>query len=171
MTSRTSLGIVLLGALSPTCAPPAATAVDRARDLMAVWESGDTKPLDTLLADSAVYDDYPNHTAYHGPAEIAAYVTHVHGWARDIRFRITGLQGTDSTAAVEWVMNAVQDRPIGHRVPVATNRPVELHGVTLVKTRNGRIVRAADYIDVLSFVLQLGGRVELPGGTVLGGTE
>ncbi|MBM4093897.1 MAG: hypothetical protein FJ276_31500 [Planctomycetes bacterium] len=64
-------------------------------------------------------------------------------------------------------MRGVQDRPIPGRVPVATNRPFELKGVTVVELRDGRIARAADYIDVLGFVVQLGSRIELPGGVVI----
>jgi len=158
---------VLLVVCAAACAPRHPAAVDLAAELMAVWESGQTQALDTLLSDSVVYDDFPNSTAYHGIAEVRQYVEHVHGWARDIRFRLSRIEGTDTSAVAEWVMNAVQDRPIGRRVPVATMRPVEIHGVTLVSARGGRIVRAADYLDALGFVLQLGSRVELPGGTVL----
>jgi len=147
---------VLLVVCAAACAPRHPAAVDLAAELMAVWESGQTQD-----------DDFPNSTAYHGIAEVRQYVEHVHGWARDIRFRLSRIEGTDTSAVAEWVMNAVQDRPIGKRVPVATMRPVEIHGVTLVSARGGRIVRAADYLDALGFVLQLGSRVELPGGTVL----
>jgi hypothetical protein len=37
----------------------------------------------------------------------------------------------------------------------------------VVELRDGRIARAADYIDVLGFVVQLVGRVELPGGVAI----
>jgi hypothetical protein len=68
-------------------------------------------------------------------------------------------------------MRGVQDRPIAGRVPVATGRSFAIRGATLIEMKDGRIRRAADYIDVLGFVLQLGARVELPGGVVLGGNE
>lgn len=152
-------------------APPRPDAPHKARELLAVWQSGDTAPIDTLFADSAVYDDLPNNVQYRGSTEIAGYVAHVHGWARDVRFDILAVHGDHTFAVVEWVMHAVQDRPIGRRVPVATNRAIELHGATLVEVRDGRITRAADYLDALGFVIQLGATVTLPGGTILGGSH
>jgi ketosteroid isomerase-like protein len=143
-------------------------AQQRARELMAVWETGDTQPLDTMLADSAVYDDYPNGEQYRGTASIAEYVAHVHSWASNIRFDLTRVAGGPSTAVVERVMHGVQDRPIGTRVAIGTNRTIELRKATIVEVRNGRITRAADYMDVLGFVLQLGAGVDLPGGAHLG---
>jgi hypothetical protein len=44
---------------------------------------------------------------------------------------------------------------------------VVLNGVTIIEMDGGRIRRAADYIDVLPLVLQLGGKAELPGGVVM----
>lgn len=166
-------GFLTLALLAPLgCAAPSRPdAPQRARELMAVWQSGDTTALDTLLADSATYDDFPNATRYHGRTEIGAYVAHVHSWASDVRIDIARVQGSRSFAVVEWVMHAVQDRPIGRRVPIATHRPIELHGATIVEVRGGRIIRAADYMDVLGFVLQLGATVTLPGGTTLGGAN
>lgn len=77
---------------------------------------------------------------------------------------MTRLHSGRDCAVAEWTMTAVQDRPIPGRVPVATDRRVEIRGVTLVEVRDGRITRAADYLDALGFVIQLGGRVALPGG-------
>jgi ketosteroid isomerase-like protein len=56
---------------------------------------------------------------------------------------------------------------MGDRLPVATGREVVLNGVTIIELRDGRIIRAADYIDTAPLLLQLGGRIELPGGVVI----
>ena len=138
-----------------------------ARTLMALWETGETDNLAQLFRADAVYDDYPNQVQYQGLEEIAGYVTHVHDWADGVTMSISELQVSEYGAVVEWVFSGVQDRPIGNRVPVATGRDVLLNGVTVIQVEDGRIRRAADYIDVLSFVLQLGSEVRLPGGSVL----
>jgi len=96
-----------------------------------------------------------------------AYVGHVHAWASQVQITIAAIHSGADAAVAEWVMRGVQDRPIPGRVPVATNRPFELKGVTVVELRDGRIARAADYIDVLGFVVQLGAQVRLPGGVVI----
>ena len=56
---------------------------------------------------------------------------------------------------------------MGERVPEASGREIVLNGVTVIEVEGGRILRAADYLDALPMVLQLGGRVEYPGGAVL----
>jgi hypothetical protein len=42
-----------------------------------------------------------------------------------------------------------------------------IKGATLVRVEAGKITRAADYLDALGFVLQLGSEVALPGDVVL----
>ena len=70
---------------------------------------------------------------------------------------------------VEWTLDAKQTQPIKGRVPVATNNDISINGVTLIEVENGKIKKASDYMDVLGFVIQLGSKVELPGGVVIGG--
>jgi steroid delta-isomerase-like uncharacterized protein len=137
------------------------------RSLMALWESGQTQELTGLFWPDAVYDDFPNQAQYHGLEEIAGYVEHVHTWATGVTMGVTAVHASDSGAVAEWVFSAIQHRPIPGQVPVATEREVVLNGVTIIEMDRGRIRRAADYIDVLPLVLQLGGRAELPGGVVL----
>jgi len=135
--------------------------------LMRMWETGDTSALEGLTAPGVVYDDIPNGEQYRGRAGVAGYIGHVHSWASDISIEVLRLHTGPDFAVAEWRMRGLQDRPIGGRIPVATGRRFELKGLTLVETRNGRIQRAADYIDVLGFVLQLGAHVTLPGGATL----
>jgi ketosteroid isomerase-like protein len=127
------------------------------RSLMGLWESGQVEELIGLFWPDAVYDDFPNQMQYRGLEEIAGYVQHVHGWATGVTMGVTDLH----------VSSAVQERPIPGQVPVATGREVVLNGVTIIEMDGGRIRRAADYIDVLPLILQLGGRAELPGGSVI----
>lgn len=128
---------------------------------------GDTATLDEITAPDVVYDDVPNGQRFEGREGVRRYIRHVHAWASQINIKVTRVHGSANTAVAEWVMSGVQDRPIPGRVPVATKRTFELKGVTLIEVRDGRITRAADYMDVLGFILQLGGRVELPGGIVI----
>jgi len=138
-----------------------------AAKLMRIWETGDTSALEGITAPGVVYDDIPNGEQYRGRAGVAGYIGHVHAWASDISIEVLRLHAGPGFAVAEWRMRGVQDRPIGGRIPVATHRRFELKGLTLVEARDGRIHRAADYIDVLGFVLQLGAHVTLPGGATL----
>jgi len=146
---------------------PAPRASRAARRLMEMWESADTAQLASLAAEDVVYDDVPNGQRFQGHEGVRRYIGHVHSWAGAIRFEVTAVHGGDDSALVEWILRGVQDRPIPGRVPVATGRPFELKGATLVEMKGDKITRAADYLDILGFVVQLGARVELPGGVVI----
>lgn len=138
-----------------------------ARTLMTLWGSGDVASLAGLFHPDAVYDDHPNQTQYRGIEEIAGYVNHVHDWATAVDMAVLAVHASEHGATVEWVFSAIQDRPIGSRVPVATGREVVLNGVTVLEMDGGRIRRAADYTDGLAMALQLGGEVHMPGGSVI----
>jgi steroid delta-isomerase-like uncharacterized protein len=159
---------LLLAACAPSGPSPLLNENElAARTLMSLWESGGTDELAGLFHGDAVYDDFPNQTQYRGLEEIAGYVSHVHDWADGVSMSVSAVHPSEAGAVVEWVFSAVQDRPIGDRVPVATGRDVLLNGVTILEIDGGRIRRAADYIDVLPLVLQLGAEVHLPGGAVM----
>jgi len=137
------------------------------RSLMAGWESGDMNLIEDLFLPQATYDDFPNQVTYQGLEEIVGYIVAVHDWADDVYMNVGSVRAYESGAVAEWVFSAVQNRPMGGLVSIATGREVVLNGVTIIEMRDGRILRAADYTDTTPMMLQLGGRVELPGGTVL----
>ncbi len=138
-----------------------------ARTLMSAWESGDVNVLTDLFYPDAVYDDFPNQMQYQGIREIVGYVQQVQGWAGGLNIDVSAVHPSETGATVEWIFSATQDHPIGDRVPVATGREVVLNGVTILEIDHGRIRRAADYMDALALVLQLGGEVRMPGGSVI----
>lgn len=139
----------------------------RVRRLMEAWELADTVALLDLFAPTAVYDDFANQTTYRGIEEIVGYVTGVHAWGEGVVVNVTAVHAGERSAVAEWTLAAFQERPIGSWVPVVTGREVVLNGVTVIELEGGRITRAADYMDTAPLVLQLGGRLELPGGTTI----
>ena len=138
-----------------------------ARGLMVAWERADTAELFELFWPDAVYDDFPNQITYQGIEEIVGYVTQVHTWASDVIVNVTAVHVGDSSVVAEWVFAGIQDAPIEGVVSVGTGREIVLNGVTVIELDQGRITRAADYIDTAPLMLQLGGRIELPGGSTI----
>lgn len=137
------------------------------RTLMSTWSSADTAVILDLFWPEATYDDFANQVTYQGLEEIVGYVTQVHDWGDDVYMSVGAVHANENGAVAEWVFSAVQNRPMGDRLPVATGREVVVNGVTIVEMRGNRIVRAADYMDTTPLLLQLGGRIELPGGVVV----
>ncbi|MEM7417243.1 MAG: nuclear transport factor 2 family protein [Gemmatimonadota bacterium] len=137
------------------------------RSLMAAWERGDQELLEELFWPEATYDDFPNQHTYQGVQEIIGYVDALHAWADDVLWNVGRVHVTESGAVAEWVFSAVQARPIGNQVSIGTGAEVVTNGVTIIELEGSRIIRAADYTDTAPMLLQLGSRIELPGGTVL----
>ncbi len=136
--------------------------------LISVWESGDTGRLNRILHPDMVYLDMPNGQTFKGIEGAAEYINHIHQWGSEISMQVRHKRISGDFGYFEWQFQARQSSPIGNRIPIATNRPVSLNGVTLIEIKDGKIIRAADYMDVMGFVLQLGSRVELPGGVIIG---
>ena len=134
------------------------------RTLLAGWESADTALIADLFSPQATYDDFPNQVTHQGIEEIVGYVTSAHAWGDDVLVNVGRVHASDGMAVAEWVFSAVQTRPLGAAVPVGTGREVVMNGVTIIELEGGRIVRAADYTDTAPLWLQVGGRIELPGG-------
>jgi len=162
--------LALVCACAPT-EPDRTAATNRsellARTLMSTWSSADTATILDLFWPEATYDDFANQVTYQGLEEIVGYVTQVHDWGDDVYMSVARLHPGETGAVAEWVFSAVQNRPMGDRLPVATGREVVLNGVTIIELRGDRIIRAADYIDTAPLLLQLGGRIELPGGVII----
>jgi hypothetical protein len=137
------------------------------RSLAAAFEAADTTLILDLFWPQATYDDFADQHTYQGIDEIVGYVTGVHSWGDDVYRNVGRVHATDRGAVAEWVFSAVQARPLGELAPTATGREVVLNGVTIVELDGDRIIRAADYVDTQPLLLQLGARIELPGGRVL----
>jgi hypothetical protein len=135
--------------------------------LIVAIESADTALIEDLFWPQATYDDFPNQTTYQGLDEIVSYLTAVHRWGDDVYMNVGRVHAMEQAAVAEWVFSAIQNRPMGGLVTTGTGLEVVLNGVTIIEMDGERILRAADYTDTTPMMLQLGGRIEMPGGTVL----
>lgn len=138
-----------------------------ARMLMADFQSGDVSNLSGMFYPIAVYDDYSNQNEYKGLREISGYVKSIQAWGNDITMNVNAVHASETGATVEWTLSAEQMRPIPGTISVATGNQVQVNGVTVLEISKHLIMRAADYMDDLGLVLQLGGQVHMPGGMVL----
>jgi ketosteroid isomerase-like protein len=135
--------------------------------LVDALQRADTAAIIEMFWPEATYDDYASQLQHRGIEEILGYVTSVHAWADDVYMNVGEVHASASGAVAEWLFAAVQARPMGDLVPEATGLEVQTNGVTIIEVDGGRIRRAADYMDTAPMFLQLGGRIELPGGGVM----
>lgn len=137
------------------------------RALLAMVGAGHADEVAGLFHPDAVYDDFANQQQYRGLEEISGYVAGGTRWATGVSVDIISIHVSDSAAVAEWVFTGIQDHPIPGFLPVVTGHEVVLNGITVIEMEDGRIRRAADYVDALPLVLQLGGEVHMPGGALL----
>lgn len=170
MSSRMSTAIrvlvlIVLGTVADrgTADAQVASAEVAIQSLMEVWESGDVEVLDSIFHSDAVYVDMPNGREFGGIDEIKGYVQHVHSWASQVVVEVSTIRSGVDLAVAEWTMSGVQDRPIPGVVRMATDATFSIKGATVVDFVDGRMAKAVDYIQVIPLILQLGGRIELPG--------
>jgi len=138
-------------------------------ELMILWDTGDTLKTKNIFLKESTYNDIANNQVFSGIQEINKYISHIHTWASEIKMTTRNIKVSNENGYIEWTLNAKQTKPIKGKIPVATNNDIELKGVTLIEVKNGKIEKASDYMDVLGFVIQLGSKIELPGGVVIGG--
>jgi hypothetical protein len=166
-----SLTVALLAAWMAGCesSPDQAAARNEylVRTLVSAEEAADSATLAELFWPDATYDDYANQLQYRGIQEIVGYLTSVHTWGDDLYIDIGEVHASAWGAVAEWNFSAVQSRPMGDYIPMATGKDVVVNGATIIEVDGGRIRRAADYLDTSQIWLQLGGRIELPGGHVI----
>jgi steroid delta-isomerase-like uncharacterized protein len=168
---RAYLGALVAAVVLAACQPTEEQAVAQneliVRTLIDAVALADTATIVELFWPEAVYDDYAGQLQHRGIEEILGYLTSVHEWADDVYMSVGDVHVSATGAVAEWIFAGVQARPMGEMVPVATGLEVTTNGVTIVEIDGGRIRRAADYMDTAPMLLQLGGRMELPGGGVM----
>ena len=138
------------------------------RKLMKIWESGEVEKLDLIMSSDAVYTAGQDGDVYDDPDEIKDYISHVGGFSKDFKVDIKSVKATETFSVLEWKMTGFQHKPVPGKISVPTNRKFTVNGVTIVEVENGKIIRATDYLDLLGFVVQLGAKVDLPGGKIIG---
>lgn len=138
-----------------------------ARLLISDFQSGDASNVSGIFAPTAVYEDNSSAREYQGLREIAGYIGSVQSWADGIVMTINEMQVWKTGAVIEWSLSAVQHRPIPGVVATVTGHEVVVNGVTVLEITDHRITRAADYMDDLTMMLQMGGELHMPGGVVL----
>ncbi len=149
------------------CSDNSSVAETQGRALLKIWENGKVEDLELIMSANSVYEAAQQNHSYEGLDEVKTYVGHVALFAKDLKIEVVSVNSANSIATFEWIMTGIQDRPIPGRVTVPTNKEFMVKGVTLVEVEGGLITKATDYMDVLGFVIQLGGKVEFPGGVVL----
>ena len=132
-----------------------------ARDLWNEYESVyaklDYSGVASFYASDAVFADPINR--HEGREAIGAYVEGADKPFSDISFETTQVIEEGNALVTEWVWRATNTGPLtmpdGTEIP-ATQRAVELPGVSILSVRDGKITSQRDYFDNAPVMSQLG---------------
>ena len=152
--------IVILGMLLPTVSGGAMNTAlaspggELAAKLMEMWDTNDTSAVESVFAPDCVYED-TNGRIFEGREGAIRYINHIHAWADSVRVEPKSLISLGDAAVVEWQFSGRQVAPVGF-VNEVTGREFSIRGVTVVESSGGLITRASDYVDIATFLMQLG---------------
>jgi steroid delta-isomerase-like uncharacterized protein len=124
------------------------------REYIAAWNSHDVDRLTCLFADDGSYGEFGAGRVMLGQEEIRRHLIATFASLPDLTIALTSQPLSSGQRLFwRWLMTAThQSEFVG--VP-STGRRFELRGFSVLVTREDKIVRAADYFDVATFVRQV----------------
>jgi steroid delta-isomerase-like uncharacterized protein len=118
------------------------------QEYVSAWNLHNPAALDGLLDAESVHEDIPAGFQGKGPAQIKAFAGEVFKAQPDLKWRLTTIVESGSTAAAEWTWTSTYtgDGPNG---PVKRQK-ISARGASFVVVEGGRIRRFVDYYDFAS---------------------
>ncbi len=138
----------------------AATATDP-RELFTsfvqAWNRHDYDALDTLVAGTAIAEDFALDFRGEGPQAFKGYMRQTLGMIPDFDWKPTNVLADSFKVAAEWMLagSYTGDTPRG---PVKDRR-FKIKGVSIVGTNGRRITRFSNYYNIAEFYRQVAGGV------------
>jgi steroid delta-isomerase-like uncharacterized protein len=122
----------------------------------AAWSSGDVLTLLGLFTDDVYYEDVTFGSVNQGKRALRDFATAVFGAFANLRFepRSRFVAADGKRGAIEWVWRGRQTKDLPGLL--ATNRPFEVRGSTIVELRDGKIARSSDYWDLATYLKHAG---------------
>ena len=118
------------------------------QEYVSAWNLHNPAALDGLLDAESVHEDIPAGFQGKGPAQIKAFAGEVFKAQPDLKWRLTTIVESGSTAAAEWTWTSTYtgDGPSG---PVKRQK-ISARGASFVVVEGGHIRRFVDYYDFAS---------------------
>ena len=124
------------------------------REYLAAWNTHDLDKIVSFFTDDCVYENLARGQTYRGKDELKAWATMSFDAIPDFKLDVTSLFASGEWVACEWVMSGTQSGAIPG-LP-ATGKSFSVRGSTVAQLKDGKIMRNADYWDVMTFLRQLG---------------
>ena len=123
------------------------------REYLATWNTHDLDKMVSFFTDDCVYENLARGQTYRGKDELKAWAKASFGAIPDFKLDVTSLFVSGDWVACEWVMTGTQTSAVPG-LP-ATGKSFSVRGSTVAQLKDGKILRNADYWDVMTFLRQL----------------
>jgi steroid delta-isomerase-like uncharacterized protein len=125
------------------------------KEWVAIWNTVAYERLPDVLDESAaVYDPGAPDGVLEGRDEFEAHLRELRTAFPDFTIRLEEMLSEDGVAMIEWIATATHEGEFDG-IP-ATNREIELRGMSKTLVRDGEIVEDRVYHDFHAFLEQLG---------------
>lgn len=120
----------------------------------ALWQDHDFERTPEFVADSLTYSDPTLSEPVSGPREFVAFLRDTRAAFPDFHVTLETVVAEDDVAMAEWTFRGTHEGPM-NGVP-ATDRPVAVRGMSIVRLEDGKIVDDRAYWDTNDVAAQLG---------------
>ena len=123
------------------------------REYFAAWNSHDVEKIASYFTDDCVYENLARGESYRGKEQLKTWAKGAFQAIPDFKLDLTSLFSSEDWLACEWVMTGklTGDLP---GLP-ATGKAFSVRGSSIVQLKEGKIVRNADYWDLMTFARQV----------------
>jgi steroid delta-isomerase-like uncharacterized protein len=127
-----------------------------ARSFIEAWSTHNVEKLLTLFAEDCLYEEVATGTKYYGKKEIAGYAKSTLSGVPDSEFEIVTVIASDNMSTVEWIWRGTNSVGWPDLGISATNKRLEVRGVSVMVIKDNLIQRNSDYWDWNTFMKSIG---------------
>jgi steroid delta-isomerase-like uncharacterized protein len=123
-------------------------------DVLRCWNAGDISGVLEYYRADILWRNVALEQEYRGHQEVGAFIGALLRWLPDLNFEVTQKIACGSNVAERWRMSGTH---LGTFLGVpATGKRIEIHGMSMLITRNGRFVQDEFYFDAMNVLGQMG---------------
>jgi steroid delta-isomerase-like uncharacterized protein len=119
------------------------------------WNSRDFEKLLSFFTDDCVYEDVALGRLERGKEQVGSLIRSIFIDVPDFKMEVKSAFGSGDWGAGEWIMTGTYVHSSVPTVP-ATGKSFAVRGATILELRYGKISRNTDYIDLPTFLRQIG---------------
>ena len=129
-----------------------------AKSFIEYLNSHDVDKFTSLFAENSIYEEVASGRSYKTLEKIAIYIGSTISGIPDTKFEPVNIFANDSLAVIEWIWKGTNSVGWADMGLPATNKYFELRGLTIMKIKNGLIIRNSDYWDWNTFLIGIGAK-------------